>query len=74
MDIQEAVNTAPEWATHISIRRYDNQPDFFNSVEFSQNVESYAKHPFGKALFDSIASGEHPSWYFVEIPRTLENE
>lgn len=76
MTLQEAIDKAPDWATHISVSKYSGRPEFYNSVKdySSCSVIGNRVHNVGKEFTDKLTSGD-TEWEFVPIaPVSLEND
>lgn len=79
MTLQEAIDKAPDWATHISVSKYTGVPEYYNTGPeqvLSVGVRTPDEGPaeLGEAFGSRLFSGQ-TQWYVIPIkPVSLLNE
>lgn len=77
--LQQAIDAAPPWATHISVEKYNGLPEYYNTLDgdclsLPVNNPNGAPVTLGVELSIRLRSGDSV-WELVEIvPESLLNE
>lgn len=83
MTLQEAIARAPDWATHISVSKFNGEPEFYN--KFTKDGWYSSSVAWGRVdkpemvkntiLSRELVDGTSPNWYLEDIAfSSLEND
>lgn len=83
MTLQEAIDKAPDWATHISVSKFNGEPEFYNkftkdgwySRDINQSMSGMPKAIEEDFCARELLAGTNTTWYLEEIAFSgLEND